>query len=684
MTNKKKRLLSRSVPKWLAIAVILLVPVITIIAWFYFSGEKRTGRSVRVAPAGDPSSSKTLSAWARRRNNFHHNPVVLLKGTWEELHQQGLKALEELRLDEADLAFESAAAVTEEQESKKGEPEQIENPQHGASMAHLIKVKLLRGQYKQADSLATRWPEENDPNWLLRSENRAVLYLEIDDTSTGAEHLAGEAGRRATKAFSKDSVQCARFWSLESRAAVVRFGISLPQFPMGKLIDFLVRKGDSIDDLDKGFILYNLGLAYRYSNRLSQAEEYLCQAVDCLRRSLANGHPETAAARYALAECRMRQGRFEQVDALLNEALAVREKFMGPEHFKVADVLAALGEVCQKNGDHEKAGEGFERAIAIYRAHLRDSGRSSGIGRLRRKPNWRQYWRTPTKLHISVDNPIYLRMASVNVALARNYQLRDRQIESVKLLEDAICIYMAALRSGTSGAHPNKRKAAPILRQLARAHLAMGQHDEALEVLEMAHDFDKSSYGSYHPQCTLDIEALAKVYRQMGKNDLAEPLEQKAIQIRLKFLGEAESDPDAELLWEAKIDAANERYDAALSKMAERAKLRRPRLARLLPALGERQLLATARQEAWYNHYMISLASRCINREQAARHVLDTEMAYKSMAIDGQASLAETVHTSNDPELKKQARAGIEIRRFVKTDWVVGKFNVKMKDASSC
>jgi tetratricopeptide (TPR) repeat protein len=76
---------------------------------------------------------------------------------------------------------------------------------------------------------------------------------------------------------------------------------------------------------------------------------------------------EGAADRVALAAILDASGRYEEAAAALDDALAVYERVLGPQHYEVAGVLLELAGVAEHAGEIERAEALRARARQIRR-----------------------------------------------------------------------------------------------------------------------------------------------------------------------------------------------------------------------------------------------------------------------------------------------------------------------------
>jgi serine/threonine-protein kinase len=111
--------------------------------------------------------------------------------------------------------------------------------------------------------------------------------------------------------------------------------------------------GDS--SVEAGFVLRNLGLLLRRTQRPKEAETAIRQALAIYRRELPNDHPRTAEALTALGQVLTDLGRPGDAEPLLREAMAIRTARFGAGDRRTAETEAALGVAASAAGNPAEA-----------------------------------------------------------------------------------------------------------------------------------------------------------------------------------------------------------------------------------------------------------------------------------------------------------------------------------------
>lgn len=111
-----------------------------------------------------------------------------------------------------------------------------------------------------------------------------------------------------------------------------------------------------------------LGELYTEQGKLNEAEPLLREALAMRQRLFPPDHFEVASSHEGLARLLTARGDFVQAEALFQKALPVVEREMGPNHALVAIVMEHYADLLQKMGRAEEAEALVERATAIRSA----------------------------------------------------------------------------------------------------------------------------------------------------------------------------------------------------------------------------------------------------------------------------------------------------------------------------
>ncbi len=185
-----------------------------------------------------------------------------------------------------------------------------------------------------------------------------------------------------------------------------------------------------------------------------------------------------------------------EAEPLLERAIAIGEKTLGPEHPDLATRLNNLAQLYQDTGRHAEAEPLYERALAIGEKTL---------------------------------GPEHPTLAAQLNNLASLYHDTGRLAEAEPLYERALAI-------GEKTLGPEHPTLAVQLNNLTLLYQDTGRHAEAEPLMQRARAIDEKALGPDHPAVARDLNNLATLYQDTGRHAEAEPLMQRAVAILVKAL----------------------------------------------------------------------------------------------------------------------------------------------------
>lgn len=190
-------------------------------------------------------------------------------------------------------------------------------------------------------------------------------------------------------------------------------------------------------------------------------------------------------------------GRSGQAELLFKQALAIREKVLGPEHPDVAKSLTNLGGLYKRQGQYAHAEALYQQALTIAEKTL------------------------------DPDHP----EVAINLAnLAELYRLQNRYSQAESLYQRALTI--AEKVWGLDQSYVTI-----VLNNLAALYRSTGQYSKAESLLQHALKTRERTLGAEHPHVAGDLNNLAILYVDQGHYVQAEPLYRRALAIVEKTLG---------------------------------------------------------------------------------------------------------------------------------------------------
>jgi eukaryotic-like serine/threonine-protein kinase len=509
-------------------------------------------------------------------------------GTWdEELHERAKWCLDERRM-ELDALVE---------ELSRGMPEGVEKAVQAA--AGLERIEPCR----ERDLLLrtpTPPPEEREEVRTVRAELSRAAALQRTGAYEAGLQVARDALERAEALGWPPLTAAARLWvgrllektgafaeaeeALENayfdaaQAGAVEVATDAAEMLAYVVGDLLARHAEGL----RWVRLAEVGLAslpdvagMREASRLAQlagirwemgmyaeAKELGEQALAIREKALGPDHPDVARSLNNLAGSHWSMGAFEEARALYERALAIHERALGPDHPLVAGTLNNLAGVHSATGSYQGAKELLERALAIRERalgpeHLEVAASLSNLALLHQRVGSRE---EAKKLHEralgimeKALGPNHPDVARGLVLLADFHQTYD---EAMALHERALVILEKALGPD----HPN---VARTLSSLAQLHGTKGKYTEAKRLHERALAIYEKALGPDHPDMASSLHSLADVHQATGTYEEAKGLYERALAIREKELGSDHPDVAMNLNNLANIHGAMGTYEEA-------------------------------------------------------------------------------------------------------------------------
>jgi tetratricopeptide (TPR) repeat protein len=283
------------------------------------------------------------------------------------------------------------------------------------------------------------------------------------------------------------------------------------------------------DDVSVSELLERAGGYFHGRGAYSQAAPLFRDALAMREKSLGPEHRDTAASLTDLANSLLAQGDLAGARPLYERALAIREKVLGPEHPYTATSLTNLAALLQDQGDYTAARPLYERALATHEhvlgpehpvtassfnnlaCLLRDTGHAAEA-----EPLFRRAIVIDEKALGSEDPQVATHLSNLAVLL-RNI---GRGSEAEPLFQKAIAIGEKALGLG----HPLTQR---IRSLFARLLVSTARPSEALALAEAALATHQAASGSSHRWTKDSARITADALDALGRPEEAKALRER-------------------------------------------------------------------------------------------------------------------------------------------------------------
>lgn len=228
-----------------------------------------------------------------------------------------------------------------------------------------------------------------------------------------------------------------------------------------------------------------------------------------------------------------------QAQALLESALEIREKELGPNHSSSATSHNNLGLVLLDMGDLQNARNQFQRAVDIYEADpeqnhgaltaaLTNLGRAMlDLGDLESARNHFQHVLNIREAELEPDDPLI-------AATLTNLGPVERALGDLQTARQQLERALTIRKNRLGYDHPYT---ATTLNNLGLTLTDLGDLQAALESFQDALAIYEAKLGPDHPHTAAALKNLGSVHRDLGKLDVAREYFRRALVIREKALG---------------------------------------------------------------------------------------------------------------------------------------------------
>ena len=419
--------------------------------------------------------------------------------------------------------------------------------------------------------LATVSTDADDVEGVLQAEDalhrlEEVGLLEVEAAGALRLHrLLTVFVRNVTPAAeAEEAVEAVETVLLEQAERLNAAGYPASLLPLQPHLRVVIGQGHRREDEQAAALCVALGSHLREIGEYGQARPLLERALAIRERVLGPEHPDTAADLSNLAALLQAQGDYGAARPLYERALTIAERVLGPEHPNTAAGLNNLAFLLRAQGDYDAARPLYERALTIAERVLGsehpDTARSlSNLAALLKAQGdygARPLYERALAIRERVFGSEHPDTAAGLSNLALLLQAQGDYDAARPLYERALAIRERVLGSE----HPNTARS---LSNLAGLLQAQGDYGAARLLYERALAIRERVLGSEHPDTAAGLNNLAALLQAQGDYGAARPLYERALTIAERVLGSEHPNTAAGLNNLAGLLQAQGDYDAA-------------------------------------------------------------------------------------------------------------------------
>ena len=263
-------------------------------------------------------------------------------------------------------------------------------------------------------------------------------------------------------------------------------------------------------------LLGTMGRVYKNLSLYDSAAELLEQALLSGRQSLGDEHPDVILLRIELGEVALSQGRFDEVEKILNETLEMAAR--GPLEQRVR-VLILAAEVAVAAGRFDEAEQRFQEAQELLREQENPLLLAEVLDEIGEMWTLRQ---EVSKAKAPYERALELRRRELgedHPKVAESWNDLGLAIGDAGDLATAETYFRKALAAHRVFFGDDHAFTGVILHTLAMARLFQGDGQEAEMLLKEASELRIKLFGPDHPAVAEIYRGLARVYQKRGNTD---------------------------------------------------------------------------------------------------------------------------------------------------------------------
>jgi tetratricopeptide (TPR) repeat protein len=307
--------------------------------------------------------------------------------------------------------------------------------------------------------------------------------------------------------------------------------------------------------VERGVSENDLGQTYRRLKRAGDAKEWLERAY-LTWKAIPRADRNLVVSASCLAELYRNEGNYQRAEALLREAMSIRNS--DPQSKE--NIRNALADLLREEGESPEARQLFEDSLKENGVSWQERANAlSGLADIDRQAgDWEasaQKWNQVLELASDQKDAVAEAVAARGLAamwletgqVARSEPLFRRAVRLVENSPDALPDQLAAALSGIGGLYRVENK------------LTLAE-DAFLRALQL----DRAALGEAHPQVAWLMEMLSDVYSTIGERDKALDYASKAVSVMQGLFGDASLPAAASMANRATVEQREKELDAAL------------------------------------------------------------------------------------------------------------------------
>lgn len=267
-------------------------------------------------------------------------------------------------------------------------------------------------------------------------------------------------------------------------------------------------------------ILSGVAELYRKQSRYSDAEKALAEVLKIREATFPADNPDVAETKIQLARVLSEAGKYSQARALAQDALIALEGSFGKEdNLFVGKAKHCLGNIYRQDGRYRESREMLEQALGMEQrilgpGHIDVAVIKRDLARVLQEEG--KFDRAEHLLKESLSGieastgPDHPERAAAAISLAHLYLRTGRYADAEPMFKKTLALSQRVLGDASV-------VTADGARDLGQLYLKQDKFDESIALLQQALTIDEKVYGDKAPQVAGDLLSLATAYATAGK-----------------------------------------------------------------------------------------------------------------------------------------------------------------------
>ena len=304
-----------------------------------------------------------------------------------------------------------------------------------------------------------------------------------------------------------------------------------------KIISIQKQGGGLHGEAEEAF--HSLGHVYYRQRRYVEAASAYENALAIAERFIGPEHKKVADNLTMLGDTYSLLGRLEEAEPTLKKALAIREKVLGQEHPDTANTISRLGDNYLRQARYSEAESAYKKALAIYEKihgpeHQVISAIFVNLGEnyfdQNRYSEAESAYKKALAITEKISGPEAIRVADISLGLGNVFKEQARYSEAESAYKKALAIY-----EKLHG--PEHRGVADSFSRLGGVYRDQARYSEAESAYKKALAIGNKTHGMEHHDVAYSFFNLGNLYRDQARYSEAESAYKKALAIYEKIYG---------------------------------------------------------------------------------------------------------------------------------------------------